>query len=93
MYVVYYCEHMRDGQEDGAAIVRDVAEALAVIDKIANGFAGSNHSFKLFKLGEEIPLDSKEVEEPKVVQQVKRTKFFVKGCEPEPVPKRKRGRR
>ena len=77
MYVVYFCEHMRDGKEDGAKIVSTIEEALAVIDKIGNGFAGSNHSFKLFRLGEEIILKREVVEEPKPVEVVKRAKFSV----------------
>lgn len=77
MYVVYYCEHMRDGKEDGAKVVDTIEEALAVIDRIGNGFAGSNYSFRLFKLGEEIPLKREVVEEPKPVEIVKRAKFSV----------------
>lgn len=77
MYVVYFCEHMRDGQEEGAKIVDTVEEALSIVDRIGNGFAGSNHSFRLFKLGEEIPLKREVVKEPKPVEVVERAKFSV----------------
>lgn len=77
MYVVYFCEHLRDGEEDGAKIVSTIEQALAVIDRIGNGFAGGNYSFRLFKLGEEIPLKREVVKEPKPVEVVERAKFSI----------------
>jgi hypothetical protein len=77
MYAVYFCEHMRDGEEDGAKVVETVEEALSIINRIGNGFAGSNYTFRLFKLGKEISLNREVVEEPKPVEMVKRAKFSV----------------
>lgn len=91
MFVVYYCEHMGDGQEEGAKIVGTIEEALSIIDRIGNGFCGSNNSFRLFKLGEEIPLKVEVVREPKPVEVVERRRFTVAQANTDSV--RKSGRR
>ncbi len=63
-YVVYWCEHLRDGIEEGAKVVSSIEEGLKLIDKIANGFAGCNCEFKMFELGKEVPIKAGAVEEP-----------------------------
>lgn len=82
MFVVYYCEHLHGSKEEEAGIVNTIDEALAVIDRVGNGFAGSNFSFKLFHLGAEIPLRRDIIEEPKPVEVVKRVKFSINGKMP-----------
>jgi hypothetical protein len=69
MFVIQWCEHLRDGEEYGTRIVPSLTHALSVINEIANGFTGANHTFRLFKLGEEIKLvkDDKEVIKSKKV--------------------------
>lgn len=62
-YVVYYCEQMRDGTSDGAKVVVGLENALAVADKIVNGFCGDNTEVRLFELGVEIPLKRQIIEE------------------------------
>lgn len=57
MYVVYGCEHLRDGEEEFARIVSSIDEAMEIINK--DRFARDNHTFKLFELGKEIPLEAK----------------------------------
>ena len=54
-YVVYFCEHLRDGEESGAKIKSSLEEALHFINE-GNWWPKDNISFKLFKLGDEIPL-------------------------------------
>lgn len=63
-YVLYYCERLRDGIEEGAKVYSDLGEAVARAEKIRNGFAGDNKEVRLFKLGEEIPLTETTVEQP-----------------------------
>ena len=65
LYVAYVCEHLRDGNEEAAMIFSDTASAMAWINKHANSYAGGNCDFKLFKLGEEIPIKEGAVEEPR----------------------------
>lgn len=50
-YVVYCCEHLRDGIEEMAKVVSSREEALKIIDKASNGFGGRNTTFKVFELG------------------------------------------
>lgn len=62
-YVVYWIEQLRDGEESGSKIFSSLEEALQLIEKYANGFAGCNITFQLFELGKEVPLKEGEVEE------------------------------
>ena len=63
-YVIYACERLRDGREEWAKICSSLDEALKYINKMAGGFGGCNTEFRLFGLGEEIPLARETVEEP-----------------------------
>lgn len=60
MFVVYWCEHLRDGIEEGAKVFAKEEEALATINKIGNGFVHDNTEIRLFHLGAEIPLKKTE---------------------------------
>lgn len=73
LFVVYYCENLRDGIDEGAKIVPSVAEGVKLIESLANGFGGSNMHFKLFRIGSEIRLNASVVESPQPT--VKRAKF------------------
>ena len=64
MYVVYWCEHLRDGINEGARVVNKTEAALELIDQIKNGFGGCSTTFRLFHLGAEIPLTREVVEKP-----------------------------
>lgn len=64
MYVAHAIEHLRDGTEESSKVFRCKEDALEWINKIANGFAGDNHTFKLFLLGKELTLEQSEVEVP-----------------------------
>jgi len=75
-YVLYWCEGLRDGIEEGAKVVSSVKEGVELAEKITNGFAGCNTNVKLFELGKEIPLLKFEEEEPQPSR--KKTKFKVK---------------
>ena len=56
-YVVYYCERLRDGNDDGAKIVTGLDNALAMVERLGNGFTACNMEIRLFELGREIPLE------------------------------------
>lgn len=71
-YVVYVCEHLRDGVEEGAKCFVKLEDALAFIN--ADRFARDNHTFRLFKLGKELPLSADDVTEPQPAKVVKRFK-------------------
>lgn len=74
MYVAYCNECLRDGNEECARLFDTKEQALAWIEKLANGFNGENCDFALFELGKQIPLEqSVEMEEPK--PQIKRRVF------------------
>jgi hypothetical protein len=88
-FVAVSVEHMRDGKEDCARCFHTKEEALEWIEKIANGFAGSNHTFQLFELGREIPLEFTDVSEPQPPKIVKRA---VRESAPAVVKERKRTR-
>lgn len=74
-YVVYWREHLRDGIEEGAKVLQGLQPALDFLNKlVAESFAADNMDFKLFQLGEEIPLTpSNEVK--KTVTTTKVRKF------------------
>jgi hypothetical protein len=73
-YVVYGCEWLRYGLEEWTKCFDTLEQAVAYINK--DFFAKSNMTFKLFKLGREIPL---ELEETEVSQPAKvTTRFKVK---------------
>ena len=78
-YVVYCLEHLRDGIEEGSKIVASLEAAEEVLDKWANGFAGSNCEFKLFELGPEVPIGKGVVETPQ--PSIKKTKFRTRTSE------------
>ena len=63
-YVAYWCEHLRDGLQEGARIFNTKAAALECINGLANGFSGKNMTFGLFELGKAIPLSIEQIEEP-----------------------------
>ncbi len=75
-YVVYFCERLRDGREEGARIVNTKEEAIDFINKIRGSFAGSNYEFGLYELGKQIPITTETVEEPQ--PSVKTTKYKLK---------------
>lgn len=76
-YVVYFCEHLRDGIEEGARAFDNLPDAIAFLDNARNEwFARSNYTFKLFTLGEEIPLEEEKVEVPQPSKET--VKFKVK---------------
>lgn len=78
MYVVYWVERMRDGDEEGAKVVRTQEDALELIEKYANhGIGGCNTNFRLFELGKEILLNREVVKEPLPVVVKEKTKFSV----------------
>ena len=59
-YVVKLIEHLRDGQEECAKVFGTLDAALAWIND--DFFAKSNMTFRLFKLGREIPLRTEKFE-------------------------------
>lgn len=67
MYVVWFCEYLRDAEESGAKVFETIEEAIKYINDGNWGPKGL-YSFKLFKLGKEIPLEANE--EEKVTQKV-----------------------
>lgn len=84
-YVVYYCEHLRDGTEEGAKCFDALEEALAFLNKARNDwFAADNHTFRLFELGREVRLLEETVEESQPPRVVRRSVVAVppEGSEP-----------
>ncbi len=63
-YVAYCKEHLRDGVEECARVFDHKEDALAWIEKLANGFAGDNCKFALFTLGERIELAERVEQAP-----------------------------
>lgn len=74
-YVVYCCEHLRDGIEEGAKCFDKLEDALDFLNS-PNWFARSNSTFKLFELGKQIPLELVKTEVPQPSKQT--VKFKVK---------------
>lgn len=75
-YVACFCEHLRDGREEGAKVVPTLKDALEIFERIRNrGVAGSNYTFRLFELGREIPLEEQVIETPQPT--VKSSRFVV----------------
>jgi hypothetical protein len=73
-YVVCFIERLRDGIEEGARAFDNLPAALAFIN--TDFFAKNNYTFRLFTLGEEIPLHQEKVQIPqpmkdKIVYKVK----------------------
>ena len=62
-YVVYWCESLRDGIEEGARVKSTIEGALQLITSLSNGWLG-NTTFRLFELGKEIPLTQETIEIP-----------------------------
>lgn len=75
-YVLWWEEQLRDGREDGAKVVPSLEAATEMLDRLSKSPISCNMTVRLFKLGEEIPLQRREVEEyepPKI-----RVKYQVK---------------
>ena len=67
-YVVWFCEHMRDGREDGAKCFQTFEGALKFINEdTQNWFARCNHTFQIFEMGKEIKIKQKTIKERKKV--------------------------
>jgi hypothetical protein len=64
MYVVWVEEHLRDGREDWAKVYGTLDAALGYIAELADSFFAPGFSYRLFHLGEEIPLTQETVETP-----------------------------
>lgn len=88
LYVAYWCERMRDGIEEAAQIVASIEAGLLLINTLANGFAGTNMEFRLFELGEEIPIESVNKIEP--MTPVETVVFSVRGPGTAAVRRKKR---
>ena len=73
MYVAYCKERLRDGIEECTRLFTSKEDALVWIDKIANGFAGSNCEFALFELGKRINITERVEETPQ--PSVKKRRF------------------
>jgi len=79
-YVVYWCEHLRDGHEEGAKVLPTLESALEFLSSAATRwFAGSNYEFRLFELGREVPLERTEMEEEVKVSSQKRVRYRKQG--------------
>ncbi len=76
-YVVYCCERMRDGQEEWAKVITGLDNALAYMNKIKDGFCGSNTTIELYELGKQIKVEETVVKEA-VVTEKEKTQFKVK---------------
>ncbi len=76
-YVLYWCEHMRDGREEGARCFETLAEVEAFLnEKAVNFFAFDNRTFQLFEMGAEVPLT---LAKDKVVEQTREVRQFKVG--------------
>lgn len=76
-YVVYCCEHLRDGIEECAKIFPTLKEAMEKLNEWGNGWGKDNYELRLFELGKEIILDRKIIK--KVEEKIQeRTEFKVK---------------
>lgn len=65
-YVVWYCERLRDGQEERSKMFKSIQSAVDWIEKMSNGFFGCNLDFELFEVGRKIPIEFKVEEYEKV---------------------------
>ena len=72
-YVVYACEQLRDGFEEYAKVFNSKEGAVAWINK--DRFAQDNPTFKLFELGQEIPITQEKTEIPQPSKVEKRYKL------------------
>lgn len=75
MLVLFWCEYLRDGTEEGAKVIPNKRAAVELANKLLSSFGGCNTEFKLFELGKEVPLGKETVEEPQPSK--KTTKFVV----------------
>ncbi len=74
-YVVYVCEHLRDGTDEHGKLFETKEAALHYInDGISRWFCSDNMTFKLFELGREVPLTQEEVELPQPSKKTRRFK-------------------
>lgn len=76
-YVAYCKEHLRDGIEECAKIFDRKEDAVAWIEKLANGHAGGNCEFALFELGDRI--DLVEITEVTPQPALKRKRYIANG--------------
>ena len=63
-YVLYWCERLRDGTEEGARVYGSVEAALKGAARVKNGWNPHTVEVRLFELGEEVPIAEEAVEEP-----------------------------
>lgn len=64
MYVVYWCERLRDGTDEGAKVLNSIEGVQELVKQLSRHIGYSNTTIRLFKLGEEIPLTVEKVLEP-----------------------------
>lgn len=63
LYVVYWCERLRDGVERGSEVVGSLQRAIEIADDLVNSFGGRNTTVRIFKIGEEVEIVREIVEE------------------------------
>lgn len=63
-YVVYWCERLRDGTEEGAVVVTGIEAALALANRMKGGINPHCTECLIFKLGEHVPLVETELVVP-----------------------------
>ena len=56
MFILYYFEQYQDGHDEGVILYKTTSEALEYMSNTRKR-PSNNTVFKLFKLGEEIPLE------------------------------------
>lgn len=73
-YVVYWTTRYQDGTEDGAKVVTGLSAALAVAGRVVEG--RDQTTVRVFRLGEEIPLEqtTEEIPQPPVVRKAVKLK-------------------
>ncbi len=74
MYVIYGCEHLQDGIEEWAKILRTKEECLEYLNQSLTGFGHACCTYKVFELGKEITAEfemkeTKVEREPEIKQQ------------------------
>ena len=69
-YVVYGCEHLRDGLEEWAKCFDTLETALAYVNE--DFFANGRMTFRLFELGKEVKLEERVEEIPQPPRMTKR---------------------
>lgn len=77
-WVVYCFTRLQDGQEEYTKMFSKLDEALAYINKHADGY-GCQNKFHLFELGKRIPIEEYKVKEPVQVEVKEVTKYKIRG--------------